>query len=117
MVINYIKLAMIELEKENYENYQFYMFMNRNKRVRKQNFANKNFEEDECDNRDPNIFPCMNDNDKKIKHWSECEWEYLESNHLIKSDKEISEKLNRPINGVKWQRRKLGLSKPMNWKK
>lgn len=122
----YIQKAMIELEKGDYGNYKFYMSMNRRNRVRKESFANDNFGEEQCDSFAQEVqynrlntdkFSCRSNADTKINYWSEYEREYLELNYLIKSDKEIAEKLNRPINGVKWQRRMLGLSKPLNWKK
>lgn len=117
MVNNYIKLAMIELEKGNYEKYEFYMSMNRGNRVRKDTFVYDDFQENQFDDNDWDELLDWNNNDKKIWHWSELEREYLELNYLIKSDKEIAEKLNRSINGVQWQRRKLGLIKPQNWEK
>lgn len=117
MVNDYIKLAMIELEKGNYEKYEFYMAMNRESRVKKELFFYDDFQEEQFDESDWDELLVRNNNDKKIWRWSEWEREYLELNYLKKSDKEIAEKLNRPINGIQWQRRKLELKKPLNWKK
>lgn len=114
MAINYIRLAMAELEKGNYKNYNFYMSMNRKKRVHKKIISYDDFQENQCDDVEDFFYW---DSDEKRWHWSEWEREYLERSYLTKSDKEIAVKLDRPINGIKWQRRKMGLKKPYNWKK
>jgi hypothetical protein len=51
---------------------------------------------------------------KYDKYWSGREFKFLKDNWQTMTDKEIAEKLHRPLRGVQAQRRNLGLFRTKN---
>ncbi|WP_379945848.1 hypothetical protein [Enterococcus devriesei] len=81
---DYIKRAMIELEKGNYQGYQIYMHCHRVKRPTRKPVGD---------------------------HWDREQNKFIKQNYQSMNDKELATALGRTIEAVKSQRKKLRLSR------